>query len=45
VYPFIYKLFIKILSSSLNTMLIRYKHYTEVSVLWRVSSATNWPQR
>jgi len=45
VYPFKYKLFIKILSSSLNTMLIVDKHYSDVSVLWRISGAINWSEK
>jgi len=41
VYPFRCKLFIKILSSSLNTMLIVDKHCSDVSVMWRISGAAN----
>jgi len=41
VYPFEYKLFIKILSSSLNIMLIVDKH-CRTPLRWRISDATNW---
>jgi len=40
-YPLKCKLFIKLLSSWLNTMLIVDKHCSDVSVMWRISGATN----
>jgi len=42
VYPFKYKLFIKMLSSSLNIMLIVDKHCAVMRLRWRISDATNW---
>ena len=48
-YPFKYKLLVKILSLSLNTMLIVDKHVglglLQWRLLWRISGATNWMQR